>query len=249
MTAPWQAWLLTLYPDMFPGPLAHSLAGRARERGLWDLETVQIRDYAEDRHASVDDTPFGGGAGMVIRPDVLGRAIDATRAQSPIAESAPLVYLSPRGRPFTQEMAREFAACEGLVMICGRFEGVDQRVLDARDVREVSIGDFVLSGGEPAALVVLDTVLRLLPGVMGNPEALREESFAQGLLEYPQFTRPQAWEGRSVPEVLLSGHHKRIATWRRERAEELTKERRPDMWARYTEAGGEAGSARKDVER
>ncbi len=180
---------------------------------------------------------------------VLARAIDATRAQSPIAETAPLVYLSPRGRPLTQDLAREFAACSGLVLVCGRFEGVDQRVLDARDVREVSIGDFVLSGGEPAALVLLDAVLRLLPGVIGDPQALSEESFAQGLLEYPHFTRPQSWEGRSVPEVLLSGHHARIATWRRERAEELTRQRRPDLWARYTETGGEAGPARKDEER
>ncbi len=249
MSTPWQAWILTLFPEMFPGPLGHSLAGRARERGLWDLETVQIRDFAEDRHASVDDAPFGGGAGMVMRPDVLARAIDATRAQSPIAETAPLVYLSPRGRPLTQDLAREFAACSGLVLVCGRFEGVDQRVLDARDVREVSIGDFVLSGGEPAALVLLDAVLRLLPGVIGDPQALSEESFAQGLLEYPHFTRPQSWEGRSVPEVLLSGHHARIATWRRERAEELTRQRRPDLWARYTETGGEAGPARKDEER
>jgi tRNA (guanine37-N1)-methyltransferase len=228
----WSVRVLTLFPDMFPGPLGHSLAGRALEQGIWALETVDIRGFARDKHRTVDDMPFGGGAGMVMRPDVLAAAIDETVPEA--ERTAPLIYLSPRGRVFDQERARALAAVPTATLICGRFEGVDERVLEARGIEEVSLGDFVLSGGEPAALAVMDAVVRLLPGVIGEPGSLNEESFEAGLLEYPQYTRPQNWEGRDVPEVLLSGHHEKIRQWRQARAEELTKRRRPDLWARYT---------------
>ena len=231
----WTAQVLTLFPEMFPGPLGRSLAGRALENGVWRLETVDIRDFARDKHRTVDDAPFGGGPGMVMRPDVLGGAIDATRKSvaSSGAESVPLIYLSPRGRPLCQARIREFAAADGVMLICGRFEGVDERVLAARAAEEVSIGDFVLSGGEPAALCLIDAVVRLLPGVVGTQAALEEESFSRGLLEYPHYTRPQTWEGRGVPEVLLSGHHEQIRRWRLNQAEALTKARRGDLWSRY----------------
>ncbi|MFA5120307.1 tRNA (guanosine(37)-N1)-methyltransferase TrmD [Zavarzinia sp.] len=234
MTAPWTARVLTLFPEMFPGPLGHSLAGRALERGLWRIEATDIRSFAEDRHRMVDDTPAGGGPGMVMKPDVLGRAIDAVRQGF---EGAPCLYLSPRGKPLDQARVRDLAEGPGAVLLCGRFEGVDQRVIDGRGLEEVSIGDFVLSGGEPAALCLIDAVVRLLPGVMGAAETLAEESFTGDLLEYPHYTRPTEWEGRRVPDVLLSGHHGRIDSWRREQAEELTRERRPDLWSRYL-AGG-----------
>lgn len=243
----WKATLLTLFPEMFPGPLGHSLAGRALRDGLWALETLQIRDFAKDKHRSVDDTPCGGGAGMVMRPDVVDAACEAAlasdraAAQAAERESAahqatadrPLVYLTPRGAPLTQAMVREFAAGPGLVLLCGRYEGVDQRVIEARNMREVSVGDFVLSGGETAALVLLDACIRLLPGVMGAAESADEESFSAGLLEYPHYTRPVEWQGRAVPPVLLSGHHAEVAKWRRAEAERITRERRPDLWKQY----------------
>ncbi|MCT8999246.1 tRNA (guanosine(37)-N1)-methyltransferase TrmD [Chelativorans intermedius] len=226
-----RATVLTLYPEMFPGPLDLSLAGRARAAGIWSLETVQIRDFAQDRHRSVDDTPAGGGAGMVMRADVLARAID--RAAAP-GDERPRLLMSPRGRPLTQARVRALAAGTGALIVCGRFEGVDQRVIEARDLEEVSIGDYVLSGGEPAALVLLDAVVRLLPGVMGNETSGTEESFEGGLLEHPHYTRPPLFEGRPIPDVLTSGNHRRIAEWRRQEAERLTAERRPDLWAAYT---------------
>ena len=221
-----RASLLTLYPQMFPGPLCESLAGRALERGDWSLETFQIRDFATDRHRSVDDTPAGGGAGMVLKADVLARAIDQA---SPGGDARPRLLMSPRGAPLTQERVRALAAGEGVVIVCGRFEGVDQRVIDGRDLEEVSVGDYVLSGGEPAAIVVLDAIVRLLPGVMGNAHSGQSESFENDLLEYPQYTKPQVFEGRSIPDVLLSGNHAEIDRWRREQAEALTMLRRPDL--------------------
>jgi tRNA (guanine37-N1)-methyltransferase len=223
----WSATVLTLFPEMFPGPLGASLAGKALEAGIWRLETVDIRDFARDKHRSVDDAPFGGGPGMVMRPDVLDAAIDGAGGVGP------LVHLTPRGRVLDQAIVKEFAAGPGVRVVCGRFEGVDERVLEAREPVEVSLGDFVLSGGEPAAVALLDACVRLLPGVLGEPETLAEESFEAGLLEYPHYTRPALWQGRSVPEVLLSGHHERIRAWRRERAEEATRTRRPDLWERY----------------
>jgi tRNA (guanine37-N1)-methyltransferase len=232
--SPWSAWVLTLFPEMFPGVLGHSLAGNALDRSLWRLETVDIRAFAGDKHRSVDDAPFGGGPGMVLRPDVLGAAVDQTRARA--GGGVPVICLSPRGRRFDQARAHELAAGPGVVLICGRFEGIDQRIFDARPVEEVSLGDFVLSGGEPAALAVLDAVIRLLPGVIGDPASARDDSFADGLLEYPQYTRPQEWEGLKVPDVLLSGHHERIATWRRAQAERVTRIRRPDLWASYVQS-------------
>lgn len=221
-----RATVLTLYPDMFPGALGLSLAGRALEQGVWSLDAVQIRDFATDRHRTVDDTPAGGGAGMVMRADVMARAIDHA---APPGDPRPKLLMSPRGRPLTQERVRELAAGPGAVIVCGRFEGVDQRVIDARGLEEVSIGDYILSGGEPAALILLDAVVRLLPGVMGNEASGAEESFEGGLLEHPHYTRPQQWEGRTIPEVLTSGNHAKIAAWRREQAERLTAERRPDL--------------------
>jgi tRNA (guanine37-N1)-methyltransferase len=225
-----RATVLTLYPEMFPGALGLSLAGRALESGAWALETVQIRDFAADRHRTVDDTPAGGGAGMVMRADVLAKAIDHA---SPAGDLRPRLLMSPRGKPLTQARVRELAAGLGAVILCGRFEGVDQRVIDARGLEEVSVGDFILSGGEPAALVLLDAVVRLLPGVMGNEASGEEESFENGLLEHPHYTRPQEWEGHAIPEVLISGNHGKIAKWRREQAERLTEERRPDLFAAY----------------
>lgn len=224
----WRATVLTIFPEMFPGPLGLSLAGKALAEGKWALEAIDIRGFATDKHRSVDDTPSGGGAGMVMRADIAAAAIDAARASMPAG--APTIYLSPRGYPFMQEQARELAGGPGVILLCGRFEGIDERVLQARNVEEISIGDYVLSGGEIAAQVVIDAVVRLLPGVAGNESSLAEESFAQGLLEYPHYTRPREWEGRAIPEVLLSGDHKAIAKWRREQAEKLTKARRPDLW-------------------
>lgn len=223
-----RASVVTLYPEMFPGPLGVSLAGRALERGDWTLETHQLRDFATDRHRSVDDTPAGGGAGMVLRADVLARAIDHA---APAGDMRPRLLMSPRGRPLDQARVRALAAGEGALIVCGRFEGVDQRVIDARDLEEVSIGDYVLSGGEPAAMVVLDAVIRLLPGVMGNVRSGQSESFEDGLLEYPHYTRPQEFEGVGIPAVLTSGDHAAVARWRREAALALTEARRPDLIA------------------
>ena len=221
-----RATVLTLYPEMFPGFLGQSLSGKALARGDWSLETVQIRDFATDRHRTVDDTPAGGGAGMVLKPDVLAEAIDHA---SPEGDTRPRLLMSPRGRPLTQQRVRDLAAQEGAVIVCGRFEGVDQRVIDARGLEEVSIGDYILSGGEPAAMILLDAVVRTLPGVMGNALSGVHESFEGGLLEHPHYTRPQVWEGREIPAVLTSGHHGEIEKWRIAEARRLTGERRPDL--------------------
>jgi tRNA (guanine37-N1)-methyltransferase len=226
---PWRATVLTLFPELFPGPLAASLVGDALKHGLWALDTIVLRDFGLGRHRTVDDTPAGGGAGMVMRADVLGPALDAAMAANP---DGPRICLAPRGEPLTQAIARELAAAPGVILLSGRFEGIDQRVIEARQLREISIGDYVLSGGELAAMVLIDAVVRLLPGVVGTADSLAEESFEQGLLEYPHYTRPRDWEGLSIPEVLLSGDHKRIEAWRRTESERLTRDRRPDLWAR-----------------
>lgn len=226
----WRAHVLTLFPEMFPGPLGVSLSGQALVGGLWRLETTDIRDFGLGRHRTVDDTPAGGGAGMVMRADVVGPAIDAARGQA--IAGTPSIYLSPRGEPLGQPLARELAQGPGVILLAGRFEGVDERLIEARGLREVSIGDFVLSGGELAAMVLIDACVRLLPGVMGASASLTEESFEGGLLEYPQYTRPRDWEGRAIPDILLSGDHGRIAAWRRAEAERITRARRPDLLAR-----------------
>jgi tRNA (guanine37-N1)-methyltransferase len=222
----WRATVLTLFPEMFPGPLGVSLAGKALASGLWALEVRDIRDSATDRHRSVDDTPAGGGPGMVLRADILAKAIDLAN----VSADRPRLLMSPRGRPLTQSRVAALASGPGPLIVCGRFEGIDQRVIDARDLEEVSIGDYVLSGGEIAAMAVIDACVRLLPGVMGKPESGEDESFSKGLLEYPQYTRPQDFEGRPIPSILLSGDHGKVAAWRRAEAEALTKARRPDLW-------------------
>ncbi len=221
-----RASILTLFPDMFPGTLGHSLAGRALSEGLWSLDVRDIRASATDRHRTVDDHPAGGGVGMVLKPDVLARAIDAFHHEGP------RLLMSPRGVPLTQGLVRELADGPGCLIVCGRFEGVDQRVIEARNLTEISVGDYILSGGEPAALVVLDAVVRLLPGVMGKPESGAEESFEDGLLEHPHFTKPNTWEGLDIPSILLSGDHRAIARWKLEQRRQLTEQRRPDLWAR-----------------
>jgi tRNA (guanine37-N1)-methyltransferase len=227
MTASWRTTVLTLFPEMFPGPLGTSLAGKALSSGLWSLEARDIRASAIDKHRSVDDTPAGGGPGMVLRADVLAAAIDAADAPPAL----PRLLMSPRGRPLTQSRVRELAAGPGALIVCGRFEGVDQRVIEARGLEEVSVGDYVLSGGEIAALALVDACVRLLPGVMGKVESGTEESFSDSLLEYPQYTRPQLFEGRPIPEILISGDHAKVAAWRKAEAEQLTRARRPDLWA------------------
>jgi tRNA (guanine37-N1)-methyltransferase len=237
----WRATVLALFPEMLPGPLGLSLAGKALANGLWDLQAIDIRDFATDRHRSVDDTPAGGGPGMVLRPDVVARALDSVPQ-----DGRPRLLMSPRGTPLTQRRVAAFAQGPGVVVLCGRFEGVDERVIAARGLEEVSIGDYVLSGGELAALVLLDACVRLLPGVMGKEASGADESFAQGLLEYPQYTRPAVWEGRGIPEVLLSGDHGRVAAWRRETAERLTRERRPDLWASHAAGAGRADKKRPE---
>ena len=239
----WTVRILTLFPEMFPGPLGLSLAGRALENRIWSLEAVDIRSFARDKHRSVDDTPFGGGPGMVMRPDVLDAALTAVTGGPEAEGRGRVIYLSPRGR-----LSTRISCGTGLepfvTLLCGRYEGVDERVLEAHAAEEVSLGDFVLSGGEPAALALIDAVVRLLPGVMGNEETAGEESFERGLLEYPHYTRPADWQGRTVPEVLLSGHHEKVRAWRLAEAERITKARRPDLWSRY-EAGREAEEPRK----
>jgi tRNA (guanine37-N1)-methyltransferase len=243
---PFAATILTLYPEMFPGPLGHSLAGRALADGVWSLETLQIRDFATDRHRSVDDTPAGGGAGMVMRADVLAAAVDQALARNP---QAPLLAMTPRGAPLSQALVRELAAGPGVSILCGRFEGIDERLFEARPIVPVSIGDYVLSGGETAALVVLDACIRLLPGVMGAASSGLEESFEAGLLEYPHYTRPFEWEGRTIPEVLRSGDHAKIAAWRKAKAEEETRLRRPDLIERQWGARRPPPSgAQRDIE-
>ncbi|MEZ5789979.1 MAG: tRNA (guanosine(37)-N1)-methyltransferase TrmD [Nitratireductor sp.] len=221
-----RASIITLYPEMFPGPLGVSLAGKALEDGKWLLETLALREFGTGRHRMVDDTPAGGGAGMVLRADVLANAIDSV---SPAGDNRPRLLMSPRGRPLTQELVRELAAGPGAVIVCGRFEGVDERVIEARGLVEVSVGDYILSGGEPAALVLMDAIVRLLPGVMGNDQSGMHESFEDGLLEHPHYTRPAEWEGREIPAVLTSGNHAAVEKWRHEQAVKLTRERRPDI--------------------
>ena len=223
---PWKVTVLTLYPDMFPGSLGQSLAGRALENEVWSLETVNIRDFATDKHKTVDDTPAGGGPGMVMRADVVAGAIDASGSEN---EQRPLIYLSPRGKPLTQERVKKLSQGPGVRLLCGRFEGIDERVIEVRAIEEVSIGDFILSGGEVAALTLLDAVIRLLPGVMGDPESASVESFESGLLEHPHYTRPRIWEGREIPEVLLSGNHGAVEEWRLKQARRVTEQRRPDL--------------------
>lgn len=230
---PWTATVLTLYPEMFPGSLGFSLAGKAMAQDLWRIDTVDIRAFGEGRHRTVDDTPAGGGPGMVIRPDVLGAAIDSA---SSAEDGRPRLLMSARGKPLTQARVRELAAGPGVVIVCGRFEGVDERVIEARGLEEVAIGDFVLSGGEPAAIVLMDAVVRLIPGVMGSAASGEWESFEQGLLEHPHYTRPRLWEGREIPEILNSGDHGRIEKWRREQAVRLTRDRRPDIFDAWERA-------------
>jgi tRNA (guanine37-N1)-methyltransferase len=239
------ATVLTLYPEMFPGPLGVSLAGRALGEGAWSLEAVQIRDFATDKHHTVDDTPAGGGAGMVLKVDVLAAAVDHALAAHP---DCPVLAMTPRGKPLSQARVRELAAGPGVTILCGRFEGFDERIFEGRAVEEVSLGDVVLSGGEPAAIAVLDACIRLLPGVMGAPSSGAEESFEEGLLEYPHYTRPQEWEGRTIPEVLRSGDHARIAAWRKAMSESDTRLRRPDLWERHGGARVKpaSGARRKD---
>jgi len=244
----WRATALTIFPGLFPGPLAESLTGKALREGIWSIEALDMRLFARDKHRSVDGPPAGGGPGMVMRPDVVAAAIDAATAEG--RDPRPVIHLSPRGRPFDQGMARALAAGPGVVLLCGRFEGVDQRVLDARRVLDVSIGDVVLTGGEIPAMAVMDAAVRLLPGVLGNAASVEEESFSSGLLEAPHYTRPQVWEGRAIPEVLLSGHHARVAEWRRSQAEAVTQERRPDLWRARLERDGDpaGGPERSDAQ-
>ena len=239
------ATVLTLYPEMFPGPLGVSLAGRALGEGKWALDTVQIRDFAIDKHRTVDDTPAGGGAGMVLRVDVLAAAVDHALAAHP---GCPVIAMTPRGKPLTQARVRELADGPGVIVLCGRFEGFDERIFEGRAIEEVSVGDIVLSGGEPAALMLLDACIRLLPGVMGAASSGTEESFENGLLEYPHYTRPQEWEGRTIPEVLRSGDHAKIAAWRKQQAEDHTRLRRPDLWERHkgVRVQSASGARRKD---
>ena len=231
----WAATVLTLQPDMFPGPLGISLCGKALSEKAWSLETRDIRQHSNSRYGAVDDTPSGGGPGMVMRADILAAAIDAVERNG-----RPLILMSPRGRPFTQARARDLAAGSGAIFVCGRFEGIDQRVIDGRSLEEISIGDYILSGGELASMIVIDAVVRLLPGVLGASDSLSEESFEQGLLEYPHYTRPQLWEGREIPEILNSGHHRKIKDWRHAQSLELTKSRRPDLWDAWQRRHGTA---------
>ncbi|MCJ8138778.1 tRNA (guanosine(37)-N1)-methyltransferase TrmD [Falsirhodobacter halotolerans] len=227
----WRAQIITLFPEAFPGTLGLSLTGKALDLGLWALDTIDLRPFGEGRHRNVDDTPAGGGAGMVLRPDVVSRALDQAAAQA--APGSPVIYLSPRGKPFDQAMAQRWSEGPGVTLLCGRFEGVDQRVIDHYGIEEVSLGDFVMTGGEIAAQALIDATVRLIPRVIGNHASTEEESFSAGLLEFPQYTKPSVWQDREIPEVLLSGHHANISRWRKDLAERLTKERRPDLWRAY----------------
>lgn len=232
----WRASVLTLYPDMFPGPLGASLSGRALEADKWSLETINIRDFGDGKHKNVDDTPAGGGAGMVLRADVLGAAIDSV--PDSIQDDRPRLLMSPRGKPLAQKRVRELTNGSGVIIVCGRFEGVDQRVIDGRGLEEVSIGDYILSGGEIAAITLIDACVRLLPGVMGAEASGEDESFESGLLEYPHYTRPALWEDQKIPPILTSGNHKRVDEWRQEQAEKITRKRRPDLWDDYKKRDG-----------
>jgi tRNA (guanine37-N1)-methyltransferase len=234
----WTARVVTLFPELFPGPLGASLTGRALEAGLWRLEPVDLRRFGAGRHRNVDDTPAGGGAGMVLRPDVVDAALSAAAEGVPAGADWPVIYLSPRGRPLTQARVRRLAQGAGVTLLCGRFEGVDERVLEAWQAEELSLGDFVMTGGEIAAHALIDATVRLIPRVLGNQASTEEESFSGGLLEHPQYTRPTVWQGRAVPDILLSGHHAEIARWREAEAERLTQERRPDLWRAYLERQG-----------
>ena len=224
----WQARIFTLYPELFPGPLSKGLYGKALSNNIWNIKTINIRDYASDKHKTVDDTPFGGGSGMLIKPDVLAKSLDQN-----IKLNEKIYYLTPKGKLFNQKLAKDLSKEKNINLICGHFEGVDQRVIDTRGIEELSIGDYILSGGEAAAFVVLDSVLRLIPGVVGNDQSISEESFENGLLEYPQYTKPQIWEEKSVPDVLLSGDHAKIKDWRLSQSEAITRDRRPDLWQKY----------------
>ena len=230
----WQAKVATLFPEMFPGVLGQSLAGRALENGIWSLDVKDIRDHATDRHRTVDDNPFGGGAGMVMRPDIVDAALRELRAEAP---QLPLIYLSPRGKVLNQKRCRELAAGPGAILLCGRYEGIDQRVLDEHQAEEISIGDYILMGGELPAMVLIESCIRLIEGTVNKTESVDEESFETGLLEYPHYTRPANWNGRDVPEILLSGHHAKVQAWRHAQAEEITRERRPDLWDQYVANG------------
>jgi tRNA (guanine37-N1)-methyltransferase len=230
----WKAKIITLFPAAFPGVLGDSLTGKALSEGLWQLETIDLRGFGIGRHRNVDDTPAGGGAGMVLRADVLGPAID--QAMNGVPDDWPLIYLSPRGAPMTQTLMQEMSRAPGVTLICGRFEGIDERLLDHYPIREVSLGDFVMTGGEIAAQALIDATVRLLPGVLGNQASTEEESFSRGLLEHPHYTRPATWQGREIPDVLMSGHHGRIARWRQEQSERITRERRPDLWAAFEQS-------------
>lgn len=235
-TAPaWAAQVLTVLPEAFPGPLGLSLAGKALDAGLWALDVVDLRDFGVDKHRTVDDTPFGGGPGMVIRPDVVAAGLDHAATLRP-AQTHRQIYLSPRGTPLTQSLVKELATVDVVTLICGRFEGVDERILQARDIEEISLGDFVLSGGEPAAIALMDAVVRLVPGVLGDQDSLSEESFEGDLLEYPHYTRPRVWEGMAVPDVLTSGHHERVREWRQNESNRITRQRRPDLWSRSVDS-------------
>jgi len=230
LSAVWTTKVITLFPENFPGVLGASLTGKALDEGKWQLETIDLRRFGIGKHRNVDDTPAGGGAGMVLRADVMGEAIDAAQANVPDGTDWPVIYLSPRGKPFTQARAQQLSQGKGMTLICGRFEGLDERVIEHYGIEEISLGDFVMTGGEIAAQAVMDASVRLLPGVLGNSESTEEESFSNGMLEHPQFTRPAIWNGRPIPPILQSGNHKAIADWRREQSEELTKDRRPDLW-------------------
>ena len=235
----WQVRVITLFPEVFPGVLGVSLTGKALQEGLWQLHTFDLRPFGEGRHKNVDDTPAGGGAGMVLRADVVGKALEKAQQNTPANRAKwPVIYLSPRGKPLTQAMAQRFAQAEGMTLLCGRFEGVDERVIEEFAIEEVSLGDFVLTGGEIAAQALIDATVRLIPRVLGNQASTEEESFSEGLLEHPQYTRPAVWKDRTIPDVLLSGHHAKITDWRRQMAERLTKERRPDLWRAYCETHG-----------